>query len=134
MEEQKEGQTNLLDKEIFVLNKNKSIYFKKGTLQLELIGHELISQNAETKQYGFKMLFKELQKGQYEMIDDYVKIYYLKSLTSNDCMKIPYTLKDYRVSNGKTYGFVTIMDITEDINHFILYLKICNTKNKFYRS
>jgi len=141
MEEQEEGQTNLLynkdnkeKNDIFVLHKNKSIYFNEGTLQLELISHELISQKAEYKQYGFKMIFSKLENGHYETIDGYFKIYYLKSLTPKKCMKIPYPLRDYRTTDTKPYGFVTIMDITEDINHFILYLKICNNKNEFYQS
>lgn len=138
LEDKKEEQTILEEKkdpELFILHKNKPIYFKKGKLQLEFTDTELLSENKTTKYYGFNMLFKELsQNGNWEKNDEYLKLYYLKSFTPTDSMEIFYPLRDYCSTISKIYGFVTIIGIKEDTNDFILYLKICNKKNKFYKS
>jgi len=127
--EQEEGQTILLDVETFILHQNKSIYFNDGTLSLEFIGHELLSENKTDKFYGFSLLFKEFQNGRWCMRDEYLKIHYWKSLTPTPRLKISYALRWY---GSKDYGDVTIMDIKEDTKDFILYLKICNTENKLF--
>jgi hypothetical protein len=138
LEDKKEGQIILEEKkdpELFVMHKNKPIYFNQGTLQLEFTDHELLNENKTTKYYGFNMLFKELSRnGNWEKNDEYLKLYYLKSFTPTDSMEIFYPLRDYCSTSSIIYGFVTIIDIKEDTNDFILYLKICNNENKFYQS